>query len=184
MNNDTLSEAEIKEIVANLKKLSPHGYFPLDIFLELAHLKTTVTVEVVPLCLDPHGEVNVVLFNRGPNDTIWPNFYHNPGACVIADDMPSDDEWGMPSKTYERLKNGELKGIAVVGEPVYVGHLTQQVLRGPESKPVFYQEVDYESAKGHLFPLSKLPENIISHQVNFIRRCAELFLAQKSSANK
>lgn len=97
----------------------------------------------------------------------------------MADDMPEEDEWGMPSKAYERLKNGEMKGIKLVGEPVYVGHLTQQVRRGPESKPVFYQEVDYESAKEHLFPLSKLPENIIDHQVNFIHRCGQIFLSQK-----
>lgn len=178
---DSLSESEIKEIAAKLKKQSSHGLIPFDLFVEFTRLKVTVTIEVVPLCLDSNGEVNVVLFNRGPNDIWWPNLYHTPGTCLIADDIPESDEWGMPSKAYERLKTSELKEIKLIGAPIFVGFLSQQVLRGPESKPIFYQEVDYESAKEYLFPLSKLPENIVVQQVNFIRRCGQLFLAQKTA---
>lgn len=180
MNNDTLTDTEIKEIATKLKKLSPSGYIPYDLFVEFSRLKVTITIEVVPLCLDPNGEVNVVLFNRGPADLWWPNLYHNPGTCILADDMPEIDEWGIPSKAFERLKNGEMKDLKLIGEPVYVGHLTQQVRRGPESKPVYYQEVDYESAKKYLFPISKLPENIIDHQINFINRSAQIFLLSKT----
>lgn len=179
MSNDTLTDIEIKEIAAKLKKLPSSGYIPFDLFVEFTRLKVTVTIEVVPLCLDNQGEVNVVLFNRGPDDFWWPNLFHVPGTCLLADDMSETDQWGMPTKAYERLKNGEMKGIKLLGESVYVGHLTQQVRRGPESKPVFYQEVEYQSAKEHLFPLSKLPENIADHQINFIHRACQLFLSKK-----
>jgi hypothetical protein len=182
--DNTLSDAEIKEIATKLKELSPKGYIPYDLFVEFARLKVTITIEVVPLCLDPNGEVSVVLFNRGPDDLWWPNLYHNPGTCILADDMPETDEWGIPSKAYERLKNGEMKDLKLIGEPVYIGHLTQQVRRGPESKPIYYQEVDYESAKNYLFPISKLPENIIDHQINFINRCAQMFLSSKTATLK
>ncbi|MFA5025543.1 MAG: hypothetical protein WC503_03500 [Candidatus Shapirobacteria bacterium] len=181
MNKNTLTETEIKKIATKLKKLSPHGLIPFDLFVEFTRLKVTITIEVVPLCLDQSGEVNIVLFNRGPNDLWWPNIYHTPGTCLIADDIPKEDEWGVPSRAYERLKKGEMKDIILIGEPVYIGHLTQSVRRGPESKPVFYQEVDYESARGHLFPLSKLPKNIMDHQINFIHRCAQMFLSQKTT---
>jgi hypothetical protein len=177
--SDTLSNFEIKEIAAKLKRLSPKGYIPYDLFVEFARLKVTITIEVVPLCLDPSGEVNVVLFNRGPNDLWWPNLYHTPGTCLLADDIPDTDEWGIPSKAYERLKSGEMKDLKLIGEAVYIGHINHQVVRGPESDSVFYQEVDYKSAKKYLFPISKLPENLMDHQINLIHRCAEIYLSSK-----
>ena len=184
MNSNPLSNIEIKDIADKLAKLSPHGSIPYDLFVEFSRLKVTITIEVVPLCLDQNGEVNIVLYNRGPADLWWPNLYHTPGTCLIADDIPDSDEWGIPTRAYERLKNGEMKDLKLIGEPVYIGHLNQQVNRGPESKPIYYQEVDYQSAKKYLFLISKLPENIINHQIAFIHRCADLFLTQKTSILK
>lgn len=184
MTSNSLSDLEIKNIAGKLAKLSPHGFIPYDLFVEFTRLKVTITIEVVPLCLDPNGEVNVVLYNRGPADRWWPNLFHTPGTCLLADDIPISDEWGIPTRAYERLKTGEMKDLKLIGEPIYVGHLNQQVRRGPESKPVYYQEIDYESAKKYLFPISKLPKNMMDHQINFIHRCADLFLAQKKSIIK
>ncbi len=184
MTINTLSDTEIKDIAAKLKRLPASGLIPYDLFVELTRLKVTITIEVVPLCLDSNGEVNIVLYNRGPNDLWWPNLYHTPGTCLIADDMPNTDEWGMPTRAYERLKNGEMKDLKLIGDPVFVGHLTQKVRRGPESKPVFYQVVEYESARPYLFPISKLPVNTMDHQINFIHRAAKLYLSSETAKLK
>lgn len=174
MTNFPLTDVEIKEIAEKLKKLEP-GFIPFDLFYQFNRLKVTITIEVVPLCLDPNGEVNVVLFNRGPDDAWWPNEYHTPGTCLIDSDIPKEDEWGLPTRAFERLKNGELAGIKLIGQPKFIGNLNHQVRRGPESVHVYIQEVDYNSAKSYLFPISNLPKNIMEHQINMIHKCVNFF---------
>lgn len=172
--DSNLTDAEIKEIAEKLKKLEP-GFIPFDLFYQFNRLKVTITIEVVPLCFDSKGNVNVVLFNRGPDDAWWPNLYHTPGTCLLDSDIPKEDEWGLPTRAFERLKNGELKGIKLINNPIFIGNLSHQVRRGPESVHVYIQEVDYESAKPYLFQISNLPENILDHQINMIKKCASIF---------
>lgn len=95
--DESLSSSEIHDIAEKLKKLQP-GFIPFELFCQFNRLKVTVTIEVVPLCLDPHGDINVVLFNRGPNDAWWPNLYHTPGTCLLDGDITSQDEWDLPTK--------------------------------------------------------------------------------------
>lgn len=174
-----LTNSEIKDVAEKLKKLQP-GFLPFDIFYQFNRLKVTITIEVVPLCLDPSGEVMVVLFNRGPKDPWWPNLYHTPGACVIDGDISDQDEWGLPTKTFTRLKKDEFKDIQLINSPQFVGNLSHQTVRGPESVHVYIQEVEYESAKPYLFPVSQLPKNIVSHQINMIKKCAEVYKLSKT----
>lgn len=181
MTDFPLTDIEIKDIAEKLKKLKP-GILPFDLFYQFNRLKVTITIEVVPLCLDPNGEVNVVLFNRGPNDAWWPNLYHTPGSCLIDGDIPIEDEWGLPTKTFERLKQTELEDIKLINQPQFINNLSHQTKRGPESVHVYIQEVDYESAKSHLFLVSKLPPNILDHQINMIKKCAAIF-KNRNSAN-
>ena len=173
-----LTDIEIKDIAEKLKKLKP-GFLPFELFTQFNRLKVTITIEVVPLCLDPNGEVMVVLFNRGPNDPWWPNLYHTPGTCLVDGDIPKKDEWGLPTRTFNRLKNTELKGIKLIGPPIFVNNLSHQVRRGPESVHVYIQKVDYNSAKAYLFPIFHLPKNLISTQINMIKKCATIFKDSK-----
>jgi len=175
---DTLTDLEIKDIASKLKKLSPQGFIPYDLFVEFNRLKVTITIEVVPLCLDQNGEVNVVLFNRGPDDRWWPNLYHTPGTCLISDDVPSSDEWGLPTRAFDRLKTGELKDLKLVSEPIFVNTLSHQVRRGPESVHVYIQTVEYDPKMDCFFKVSSLPQNIMDHQIGMIKKCAEIFSNQ------
>jgi len=178
MTNFPLTETEIKDIAEKLKKLEP-GFLPLELFSQFNRLKVTITIEVVPLCLDSNGEVNVVLFNRGPDDLWWPNDYHTPGTCLIDGDIPKEDQWGLPTRAFERLKETELKDMELVGTPKFVNNLSHQTNRGPESVHVYIQEVTYESAKQFLFPVSVLPKNMMNHQINMIHKCADIFKQAK-----
>lgn len=176
--NNQLTDTEIKDIAEKLKKLKP-GFLPFDLFYQFNRLKVTITIEVVPLCLDPNGNVMVVLFNRGPTDAWWPNLYHTPGACLVDGDIPIEDEWGLPTKTFERLKQSEFGGIKLIGQPQFIGPLSHQTVRGPESVHVYIQEVDYESAKSHLFPVDNLPINMMTHQINMVKKCGQIFKDSK-----
>ncbi len=180
MTDFPLTDIEIKDIAEKLKKLKP-GFLPFDLFYQFNRLKVTITIEIVPLCLDPDGNINVVLFNRGPNDPWWPNLYHTPGTCLIDGDIPIEDEWGLPIKAFERLKQTELKEINLIGQPKFINNLSHQTNRGPESVHVYIQEVNYQSAKPYLFLVSQLPENILNHQINMIKKCGEIFKKQKSA---
>lgn len=174
MTQFPLTDTEIKDIAQKLKKLKP-GFLPFDLFYQFNRLKVTITIEVVPLCLGPNGEVMVVLFNRGPDDAWWPNLYHTPGSCLIDDDISNEDEWGLPTKTFARLKATEFGDIKLIDQPQFVNNLSHQTIRGPESVHVYIQEIDYNSAKSHLFPVANLPENMMDHQINMIKKCAQIF---------
>lgn len=178
MTKISLTNSEIKDIAEKLKKLQP-GFLPFDLFYQFNRLKVTITIEVVPLCLGPNGEVNVVLFNRGPDDPWWPNEYHTPGTCLLAGDIPKKDEWGLPTLAFKRLKKTELKEIKLIGQPKFINNLSHQTNRGPESVHVYIQEVDYKSAKPYLFPVSALPKNMMGHQINMIHKCSTIFKNKK-----
>jgi hypothetical protein len=169
-----LTNTEIKDVAEKLKKLKP-GFLPFDLFYQFNRLKVTITIEVVPLCLGPNGEVMVVLFNRGPDDAWWPNLYHTPGTCLVNGDITKKDEWGLPTRTFKRLKKAEFKGINLISSPVFIGNLSHQTNRGPESVHVYIQKVDYKSAKPYLFPVKNLPKNMMDHQISMIKKCASFF---------
>jgi hypothetical protein len=170
-----LTDTEIQQIANNLKLLSPEGYIPFPLFVEFNRLKVTVTIEIVPMCFGPDGQVKVVLYNRGPDDLWWPNLFHTPGTCLISDDIPTDDEWGLPTRAFDRLKKGEMKDLTLIGEPMFVNNLNHQVRRGPESDHVYIQKVEYDPKLDCFYDVDHLPPNIVDHQVNMIHRCAKLF---------
>lgn len=175
-----LSDNEIKNIANKLKKLEP-GFLPFDLFYQFNRLKVTITIEVIPLCFDLNNQVNVVLFNRGPDDPWWPNLYHTPGSCLTDGDILDQDEWGLPTRTFKRLKETEFGDIKLIDQPQFVNNLSHQTNCGPESVHVYIQEVDYQSAKNDLFPVDKLPKNMMDHQINMIKKCAQIFKNKKSN---
>lgn len=168
-----LSSSEIYDIAQKLKKIQP-GTLPLEIFSEFCRLKVTVTLEVVPLCFGPDGQIYVVMFNRGPDDLWWPNEFHTPGTCLHSSDIPKN-QWGLPTKAFDRLKKTELQGIKLIGNLVFVDNHNRQTNRGPESVQVYIQKVDYQSAQKYLFPVNHLPPNTMAHQIPMIQKCVEVF---------
>jgi len=174
-----LTDQEINNVAKKLSQLSPTGFIPYPLFVEFNRLKVTVTIEIVPLCFDSENNVNVVLYNRGPDDKWWPNMFHTPGTCLISDDIPVDDEWNLPTRAYQRLIQGEIKDLTLIDDPIFVGNINHQVLRGPESAHVYIQEVEYNPKLDCFYQINKLPKNCIPTQVKMIQHCAKIFSQQK-----
>ncbi len=114
------------------------------------------------------------MFNRGPDDLWWPNEFHTPGTCLHSSDIPKN-QWGLPTKAFDRLKKTELQGIKLIGNLVFVDNHNRQTNRGPESVQVYIQKVDYQSAQKYLFPVNHLPPNTMAHQIPMIQKCVEVF---------
>lgn len=118
----------------------------------------------------------MVLYNRGPDDKWWPNMLHTPGTCLISDDIPTDDEWNLPTRAFNRLKGGEMKDLTLIGEPIFVGNINHQVFRGHESDHVYIQKVKYNPKLGCFYRVDNLPKNIMPHQIKMIQYCAKEIL--------
>jgi hypothetical protein len=171
----TLTESETRSLVRLLKKL-PSGPLPYNIFVEFARLKVTPILEIIPLCLDSSGQVNVALFKRPADDRWWPNLYHFPGFCFLPGDLSATVKWGLPPKAYHRFLKTELKDIKCLGDPVMVGYFSANGHRGPSLNLVYIQPIDYLSSSPFLFPANRLPPNIVAGQKEIINHCAKVFV--------
>jgi hypothetical protein len=171
----SLSETDINDIVEKLSKLPP-GSLPYKIFVEFARLKVTPILEIIPLCFDPTGQINVALFKRPVDDQWWPDLYHFPGFCLLPGDLSASVKWGLPPKAYRRFLKTELKGIKCLGIPVMVGYFSAIGNRGPSVNLVYVQPIDYRSSLPFLFPVSRLPSDIVSDQKQLIVCCTKVFV--------
>lgn len=165
-----LSPREIAAAKETLAKLEP-GLLPLDIFLQVARLCVTTTVEMVPLRhnLD-NGKDEVLLVRRESDDPIWPNMLHIPGTV-----LRSTDRQGDYSDAFKRIFDGELGGVKTDGEPVFIRNAFQQVKRGRELALVHYVELSEQPPNGQFYATDELPEDLVDHQLTYIREASELF---------
>lgn len=168
-----LSDDEITTVTQLLGKLEP-GFLPLPIFLEVARLTVTSTLELVPLRL--RGDVvEVLLVKRPPDDPHWAGLPHTPGTVLRATDPPD----GLAT-ALQRLLGKELPGLTLASEPVFLKHLFHQVRRGVENTLVFFAEVDGEPTEGEFCPVGQLPPDLVDTQVDFIKEAAAAYQAQKT----
>lgn len=168
-NKNILRKDEI-EVVANvLKKLSP-GVIPYEIFIEYARLIVMPTIEFVPLRFH-EGKVQVLLISREDSDTHWSGMVHIPGTVIRA-----SDEKGSFKSALNRIFVNELGNQVTIGEVFFMKYLFHQVKRGSEISFVHWAEIKGKSENGTFYDVDNLPENIVEHQIIYIKEAAEEFV--------
>jgi hypothetical protein len=173
----------LNETVAYLKTLQP-GKLPQDVFLQFARLMVVPVIELVPLRLTSEGKVEVLLVQRPAGDT-WDGQWHVPGTVIrVTDKMDTGSDYEQPLSRV--LGPGsELGDVAYNGKPKEIETERRRVLRGDELAVIHYVEITGEPVHGRFFALDGFPENvppngIVPHHVDFVRRAAERFLADKN----
>jgi hypothetical protein len=168
MSDEHPSDEEISSAAEILSKLRP-GYLPFSIFLEITRLVTTSIVEIVPLFKEG-DKIYVLLTRRSEDDPNWPNKLHTPGTVVRA-----TDEEGNYESAFSRILQDELRGIAIIGKPVFVEPMLHKVNRGMEDAKIFYVELAEKPNLGEFHNSEDLPEDIVDTQVAFIKLAVDKF---------
>jgi ADP-ribose pyrophosphatase YjhB (NUDIX family) len=162
------SQEEISLVTAILARLQP-GFLPKSIFLEVARLCTTPTIELVPL-RSTGDDVEVLLTQRPDDDPHWSNQWHVPGTVVRATDVGNDF-----NKLFQRLCDEELQAHPVA-TPQRVGQTFQKVTRGTELTNIFYIDLsDTQTPVGEWYPAHSLPDTIIETQRELIAQAVKAF---------
>lgn len=163
---------EIQQIEERLSKLTP-GFLALSIFLQVAHLTVTPTVEFVAL-RKTQNSVEVFLTRRPKDDAIWPNMLHIPGSVIC-----SSDQEGSFFDAFKRVLHDEMGDPMLVMQPTFYKFLFHQVKRGREIAFIHWAEVVGEIAKGEFYDIAHLPADMVDHQKSFVIEVGEYFLSQK-----
>lgn len=167
-----MTKPEEKTLIELLRKLQP-GFYPLEIFLQLARLVVLPIVEFVPLRLRDDGKVEVLLLTRESDDAIWPNQLHTPGTVIRPTDI--DSQMYLP---FKRIVEDELNGTEI-SSPHYVGNLFNKSKRGVEQAQIYWVEATAEPKTGQFYPVDELPPNLVDSQPKFIEQAAQSFLRLK-----
>lgn len=167
MNQDeTLSKEELASTVTALKKLSP-GILPYDIFIQIARLVTTPTIELVPLRMR-NGKAQVLLLKRELDNDVWEGKVHIPGTVILSTDKKESFNQGI-----ERIFKNELH-IPLTGNAVFIRYVFKRVKRGTEISFIHWTIVD-QANTGQFFDVDNLPDNLVDHQREYILKAAEEF---------
>lgn len=156
MSKVSLSDSDILDIAKKLERLEP-GYLPEPIFHALTKIIVLPTMEVAPVRINIHGEVEVLLTQRDKNDRYWPGGWHMPGTVLRATDNVGELNSGL-----ERVLRDELfDAVRPVGELTFVGTKFWDIERGRELDQMHYLEVEVVDATklpGGFFTLTSLPD--------------------------
>lgn len=158
MNELSASQDDITNALSILEP----GKLPLSVFNQVARLTVTPVVEVVPFCRKPDGSLRVFLLQRGPDDPLWANMYHVPGAIVSAADHP-----GSFSDALERISAAKLASYEP-SDPVFIDVQLCKVARGMEAAIIYMTELKIAPPDESLFELTQLPANMIEGQEGFV----------------
>jgi hypothetical protein len=171
----SLTDGEIESTRQLLSKLSA-GFLPLPIFLEVARLVALPIIEIIPLRWND-GHIEVLLTKRLDNDKHWPGMWHTPGTVVRA-----TDAIGNYQDAFDRILDGELKGVALKGEPQFLMAFRHESKRGTEDAKVYYVEVVGEPKEGRFYDIDQLPLNIVSTCSDFVKVAAISFHESKTNS--
>jgi hypothetical protein len=174
-----LTDEEIRITAENLKRL-PKGFLPKEIFLAVAELVTTPTMEVAPLRINENRQTEVLLTQRPADDAHWPNGWHMPGTVIR-----STDEEGSLRSGFNRILQSELKeDVRPLAEPVFVGTKFWDVERGRELDQMYYIEVEAnDETPGQFFTVDNLPETTLAHHKVMIPEIIMAFEFNKQRAS-
>lgn len=159
MNKLLTSQDAITDALSILKP----GKLPLDIFNQVARLTVTPVVEIVSFYRKPDGSLYVFLLQRGPDDPLWANMYHVPGAIVSATDRP-----GSFLDTLQRISASKLAEYES-SEPIFIDVQLCKVTRGMEVAIIYTTDLAVAPPEKSLFDPLKLPSGMIEGQEGFIK---------------
>lgn len=149
-----------------LDRLEP-GYQPLEIFNAICRITATPVVEVVPLKLADRGSIEVLMLQRDPDDTYWPNMWHGPGTVLRATDRPGT----AYEDAFKRILHGELQNPNLVSGPTWFASGLMMGLRGMSAYNGFWVQLDPATTipkRGRFFGIERLPDNIIEGHTGLI----------------
>ncbi len=142
---------------------------PLPIFLEIYKLIVPATIEMAPIYFK-NNKLKILLTKRGQNDPTWPNLYHLPGTVIR-----TTDKIGNLNDAFKRILISELKNIEIIGSPIFIGPMFRNLGRGKEITLLCWVRLKQKPKFGKLFPIDKLPKNIIKPQIKFIKIAVKHF---------
>ena len=152
--------AEVMKVIARVLDLvDPARPYGTELFNALARVTISVAVEAVCLRRNPTNEViEVLLFQRSPHDTAYPNQWHCPGSVMRK--MESEDD------VLERLSESEF-GAKIVSNAFTGRHNNPHEVRGHFLSLVYLCAIEGDT-KGAWFPVDQLPRDTVSHHRNSI----------------
>jgi hypothetical protein len=163
--NEPLPE-DIEQAATILRTLKP-GFLPRDIFLEVARLCPTLTIELAPLRKNENGNIEIFLTQRPADDPYWSGQWHIPGTVIRSTDEKESFKSG-----FERILKDEAANLLhPISEPIEVSRHFWDIARGCEYDVIHYVFVEYYDniLPGKFFSRSALPEDIIEHHHLMIR---------------
>ncbi len=165
---------EINKLVELLHKLRP-GFLPKEIFFEIIRLIPAAIVDIVPL-IEINNELQVLLIERESDDPFFGGQVHIPGTS-----LRSTDAKGNFKSAFDRIIQGELKGVSVISEPVFCGSSFHDTTRGSELTLIHWVLVDQTINIGKFYLVNDLPSNIVPHQKNTIGIAVENYRKSKTN---
>lgn len=166
-----ITDPEADSLVALIEKCEP-GDLPRNVFEAVAKIAVYPAIEFV-LLRKNKDEVEVLLFQRDPDDPVWPSQYHTPGTIL----RPTDSSL---EEAINRLINDELQGVTI-SEPQFTGVYINKYLRGPSLGIEYCLEVSDNPSQGVFYPVDALPDNFISEQKDLLARAVKAFTRNKYS---
>lgn len=159
-----MNENDTKELVRLLELCTP-GDLPQDVFIAIARLCVLPGIEFVPLRKN-EGVIEVLLTQRGDDDSYWPSMFHTPGTILRPTDASFED-------AFSRLFHDEL-GISYTPQITFVGYSFGRGLRGSGVGFEYIVHLE-ESTNGTFCPIDQLPSNFIKEQQALLNRCVDKF---------
>lgn len=164
-----LNEDQIKGIRKILNNQSP-GYLPYDLFIELSKFMVVPIIELVPLCKNRAGGIEVLLLKRSADDPFWPNLLQTPGTIVRVDDKDSSFD-----DAFDRLKN-EIGVTSFNKNPVLFQNYYRTSERSKEVAMCYWVELnENDIVRGEWFRINYLPVNIVDNQIDLIQKAVKNF---------
>jgi hypothetical protein len=156
---EPLTADEIDILVGLLAKL-PAGRQPLEVFLEIARIRTLPVLELVVLGSNEKRQ-DVLLTRRSKDDTIWPGLWHIPGVVLAAQDKTMEG-------ALDRLINTEFEGLELGAAPVFAKTYLRCSARGSEQASIYLAHAVGKPLVGEFFNVYNLPEDIVTDHVSLI----------------
>lgn len=160
-----MKSSEAEQLVRLLGKCTP-GNLPRDVFEAVGRVVVYPAVEIIPVRVKA-GVVEVLLLRRPANDITWPSMMHTPGTIL----RPTDESI---STAVARVITEELPNTTVIKEPQFMRTRMYNHKRGRGLGMEYIIEVG-DSNDGEFYPISNLPDDIISEQVPTIKYIAGVY---------
>lgn len=154
---------DVRQITRKLKNYSRDTSLPKPLFFEALKMVPRASLEVVPICFDRDGGLNVFLTKRNTDDEFWPGQWHCPGTMLRNADIAS----GGLEKAWRRLNKEEFAGTEL-DLPIFVKAMLLDTKRGKEVALVHYVVIPFDLDGGKYFSVADPPSDLIEHHHQII----------------